>query len=131
MLDTYMIDTIALMVARPKGILDASEGMRIVEFVEIKEVESETGFNRFCDLTGLDSIHLLFADVAEFAARRAKFNPNDIHVKSAFLAKDPLTSGIARMYQQLLCSDRIEVHVFSELEDAADWLGVKPDRLKL
>jgi hypothetical protein len=130
MLDTYMIDALALMVARPKGILDASEGIRIVDFIEIKEIESETGFNRFCDLTGLDSIHLSRADISELAARRAKFNPNNIHVKSAFLAKDPLSFGIARMYERLLCSERIEPRVFSKLEDAADWLGVKPDKLK-
>ena len=131
MFDTYMIDKAELMVARPKGILDASESMRIVEFIEIKEVESETGFNRFCDLTGLDGIRLSFADVSALAARRAKFNPNNIHVKSAFLAKHPLSLAIARMYQQLLCSERIEVRVFSNLEDSADWLGVKSDRLRL
>jgi len=131
MFDTYMIDTAALIVARPKGILDASESMRIVEFIELKEVESETGFNRFCDLTGLDSIRLSFAEVAELAARRAKFNPNNIHVKSAYLATHPLSFDIARMYEQLSCSERIEVRVFSKLEDAAEWLGVKPDRLRL
>jgi len=131
MFDTYMIDKAALMVARPKGTLDASESIRIVEFIEIKEVESETGFNRFCDLTGLDGVHLSFADISALAARRAKFNPNDIHVKSALLAMHPLASAIARMYEELLCSERIEVRVFSNLEDSADWLGVKPDRLKL
>jgi len=131
MFDTYMIDADALMVARPKGTLDANEGLRIVEFLEIKELESETGFNRFCDLNRLDSIRLSLADVSELAARRAKFNPNPIHVKSAFLANHPLSFGIACMYEQLLCSERIEVRVFSKLEDAADWLGVKPDRLRL
>jgi len=131
MFDAYVIDTDALMVVRPKGILDASESTRIVELLQIKEVESETGFNRFCDLAGLDGVHLSFMDVSKLAARRTNFNPNSIHVKSAFLAKDPLSFAIARMYEELLCSERIETRVFSKLEDAADWLGVKPDRLKL
>ena len=131
MFDVYMIEREALMVSRPKGILDASEAKRIVEFMEIKEVDTETGFDRFCDLTGLDSIHLAAADVLELAVRRRTFNPNGAHVKSAFLATHPLAFAIARMYEQLLNSPRIDVRVFRELETAAEWLAVRPDRLKL
>jgi hypothetical protein len=131
MFDVYMIEREALMVCRPKRVLDASAAKQIVEFVEIKEVETETGFDRFCDLTGLDSIHLSSADVMELAVRRRTFNPNDVRVKSAFLATNPLAVGVARMYEQLLNSPRIEVRVFSELEAAAEWLVVRPARLRL
>lgn len=131
MIDVYVIESDALMVGRPKGILDVETTKRIVEFVEIKEVETETGFNRFCDLNRLEEIHLSFGEVLNLAVRRSEFNPNDIPVKSAFLATHPLAFGIARMYEQLLNSPRIEVRVFRELEAAAEWLGVKPDRLTL
>ena len=131
MFDVYMIQREALMVGRPKGILNASAAIEIVEFVEIKEIEFETGFDRFTDLTQLDSINLSAADLSELANRRRTFNPNDIRVKSAFLATHSLSYGIARMYEQLLNSPRIEVHVFSELEEAAAWLLVKPQWLKL
>jgi hypothetical protein len=131
MFDVYMIERDALMVARPKGIFDTSEAVRIVEFIEIKETAFERGFDRFCDLTGLDSIHLTAAQVSELADRRRTFNPNTVRVKSAFFANHPLALGIARIYEQLLNSPRIEVRVFSELEAAAEWLAVKPDKLKL
>lgn len=131
MIDVYVIEGDTLMVARPKDILDAQTGERIVEFVEIKEEQMETGFNRFCDLTHLEGIDLSFGQVLRFALRRGAFNPNEIHVKSAFLAIHPLAYGIARMYEHMLQSPRIEVRVFSELEAAAEWLGVKPDRLTL
>jgi hypothetical protein len=131
MLDVYMIEREALMVCRPRGVLDASEAAQIVEFVEIKETEMETGFDRFIDLTQLDSIKLSAADVKELAGRRRTFNPNEFRVKSAFFVTHPLTYGIAHMYEQLLNSTRIEVHVFSELEEAAAWLLVKPQRLRL
>jgi hypothetical protein len=131
MFDVYMIERDAVMVGRPKGILDASEALQIVEFVEIKEIEMESGFDRFIDLTHLDSIKLSAGEVSKLADRRRKFKPNDIRVKSAFLATHPLSYGIARMYEQLLNSDRIEVHVFSELEEAAAWLLVNPQKLKL
>jgi hypothetical protein len=131
MMDVYMIEGDALMVGRPMGILDAETAARIVELIEIKEVETETGFNRFCDLSRLDAIHLSFAEIRTLAERRSLFNPNNVRVKSAFLATNPLASGIARMYELLLNSPRIEVRVFSELDAAAEWLAVESDRLTL
>jgi hypothetical protein len=131
MMDVYMIEGDTLMVGRPKGLLDAETAARIVELIEIKEVETETGFSRFCDLSRLDAIHLSFAEVRTLAERRSLFNPNNVRVKSAFLATNPLASGIARMYELLLNSPRIEVRVFSELDAAAEWLAVKTDRLTL
>jgi hypothetical protein len=131
MFDVYLIESDALMVCRPKGILDADTTERIVEFIEIKEEQSETGFNRFCDLSRLESISVSSADVRQLATRRRLFNPNTFQVKSAFFATHPLEFGIARMYELLLNSARIEVRVFSELELAAEWLGVKSERFKL
>ena len=131
MLDICMIESDALLVARPKGVLDAEKAERIVEFIEIKEISFETGFNRFCDLNRLEGISLLTGDILKLANRRRTFNPNNIHVKSAFLAADTLAFGIARMYEQLLNSPRIEICVFSELQTAAEWLAVRADCLKL
>jgi hypothetical protein len=131
MFDVYVIESEALMVGRPKGILDAQMTERIVEFIEIKEEQLETGFNRFCDLTRLEGIDLSFKEVQLLAERRCRFNPNEIRVKSAFLATNHLAFGIARTYEQLLNSPRIEVRVFEELEAAAAWLTVKLDRLTL
>jgi hypothetical protein len=108
MLNFNVIDGDALLVARPSGIIDAETAEGIVEFVEIKEEQLEMGFNRFCDLTALEGIELRSADIRHLADRRRAFNPNDIRVKSAFLATDPLAFGIARMYEQMLNSPRIK-----------------------
>jgi hypothetical protein len=131
MFDVYVIDTAALMVCRPNGILDAHAAERIVDFVEIKEEQLESGFHRFCDLSRLDSISLSSQDLGKLAARRRAFNPNSVHVKSAFLASHPLALGIARMYEQLLQSPRIEVRVFTDVNSAAEWLVIKPELLRL
>jgi hypothetical protein len=129
--DVYAIERDAILVARLMGVLDAKLAEKIVEFVETKEIVAETGFNRLCDLTQLEGIHLSSDDLHQVAARRRAFNPNDIRVKSAFFATDPLAFGIARMYEQMLNSPRIEVRVWSDLQAAADWLGVGLDRLLL
>ncbi len=129
MLNFSVLDGDALLVARPGGILDAEMAEGIIEFVEIKESQLEMGFDRFCDLTELEGITLLSRDVHRFADRRRAFNPNEVRVKSAFLATDPLALGIARMYEQLLNSPRIVVRVWSDIQEAADWLGVRAARL--
>jgi hypothetical protein len=131
MFDVYVIPKESLLVARPKGVLDAEDARRILDFIELKEIEVETGFNRFCDLTSLLGIHLLVTDFLGLLERRQTFNPNDIRVKSAFYATNGLAFGVACMYEQLLNSPRIEVRVTSSMQSAADWLGVSLDRLKL
>jgi hypothetical protein len=127
--DVYMIPGDALLICRPKGILDAPTAQKIVEFIELKEVESETGFNRFCDLTHLNT-HLSPREVLRLAVRRQRFNPNNIHVKSALFATDQAGLEIAGMYERLLNSPRIEVRVWSDIEAAANWLGVQRERLE-
>ena len=130
MLDIHMIKSESLLVARPKGIVNINTATALIEFIENKEKLEETGFNRFCDMTLLKGIHLSCADVVRLAARRRDFNPNDIFVKSAFLATNPLTFGIARMYEQLLNSPRIKVRVCREVQAAGDWLGIEPAKLQ-
>lgn len=129
MFELHTVESDALLVSHFKGILDAEAAQRIVEFLEEKEIEVETGFHRFCDLTLLEGIQLSIRDVRQLAARRREFNPNPVRVKSAFLAMDPLAFGVSRMYEQLLNSPRIEVRVWSDIEGAAEWLGVDLPRL--
>jgi hypothetical protein len=129
--DVYMVPREALLVGRPKGILDVPTAERIIEFVEIKELQSETGFNRFCDLSNLLDIHLSHEELLLLAVRRRVFNPNDIHVKSAFFAFNETGLGIAREFARLLNSPRIEVRVWSNLQAAADWLGVERKLLEI
>jgi hypothetical protein len=129
--DMYAIARDTLLVGRLKGVLDPKMAAKIVEFVEIKEIAARTGFNRFCDMTQLEGIDLSSEDVIQLAARRRMFNPNDIRVKSVFFARDPLAFGIARMYERILNSPRIEVRVWDDIQAAADWLGVNVDRLLL
>jgi hypothetical protein len=113
-----------LLISRPDGTLDMKAAEEILEFVELKEMQLEKGFDRFCDLRHLDGIRLTYLDVFVLADRRREFNPNLLSVRSAFLATNPLAFGIARMYEQLLNSPRIEIRVWSSAGAAADWLGV-------
>jgi len=131
MLDVYVRESDSLIVGRLKGTFDRKLALQLVEFVEIKEVENENGFHRFCDLRGIKRIHLGLGAVEAIAARRSAFNPNRIRVKSAFLSTNPLTYAIVGLYDALLKSPRIRVRAFRTVESAAHWLGVAPRRLTL
>ncbi len=131
MLNVYSIPRASLLVARPLGIFDLKNAEALIDFLEVKEEVTESGFNRFTDLSRLKGIQLATFDVVQLAARRRAFNPNDIRVKSAFLAADPLAFGIARMYEHVLNSPRIEVKTWWDLQSAANWLGVQADLLTL
>ncbi len=112
------------MVGISQGLMDVNLALEMLDFIEIKEVALERGFNRYCDLTRVKAIHLSLEDIEHIAARRRAFNPNMIHVKSAFLATSVLAVGVAARYQALLDSPRIEVAQFRSREDAAKWLNV-------
>jgi hypothetical protein len=131
MLDVYAIESDSLVVGRPKGTLDRELTHKMVEFIEIKEAEVETGFHRFCDLTGIDRIHLCLEDIETLAERRRAYNPNQVRVKSAFLATNPLALAIVGLYEALLKSPRIQVRAFASREQAAKWLGVELRKLAL
>ena len=131
MLDVYVRESDSLIMSRPKGTFDRKLALKLVEFVEIKEVENERGFDRFCDLRGVQRIQLGLGAVEALAARRSAFNPNRIRVKSAFLATNPLAFAIVGLYEDLLKSPRIQVRAFRTVGSAAHWLGVAPRRLTL
>lgn len=126
--DVYQLDDRPLLVGRPRGVLDGELATKIVEFVELKEVLTETGFNRYCDMTRLDGINISLNEIEALALRRRAFNPNLFRVKSAFLATNPLTQGIVHMYRTLLQSPRIEVRGF-DVDLAAAWLEVSKAHL--
>lgn len=128
MLNVYVRESDSLIMGRLKGTFDRKLALKLVEFIEIKEMENEHGFARFCDLSGIQRIHLGLGAVDAIAARRAAFNPNRIRVKSAFLVTNPLTYAIVGLYQALLKSPRIRVRAFRTVESAARWLGVEPRR---
>ena len=131
MFDIYSIESESLLIARLDGILDSTTTEELIKFVEIKEGEVETGFNRFCDLTQLKAVRLSSSEIQEIADRRRNFNPNKIRVKSAFLAPDLLSFAVALMYEQMLNSPRIQVRVWDDIQAAADWLEVKVEKRSL
>lgn len=130
MFDVRFVEGSSLLAGRLRGTLDAELARKLVAFIELQEAESEKGFDRFCDLTALEGIHLSVDEVASLASRRRAYNPNPIRVKSAFLVGGPLALGVVHVFRALMQSERIEVRWFDSLEAAAAWLQVSAETLR-
>lgn len=120
----------SLLVARPTGVFDMKLAEEIVHFIEVWEVAHQEGFDRFCDLTGLDAIRLSASDIRQIATRRRLFNPNQVPVRTAFLADTPIAFATVAIYQDLLNSPRITVRAFRSIAEASGWLRVEPRKLR-
>jgi len=117
-----------LMIWFPRGVLDASRAETIFHWLEL--VEPRIGdFNRFIDFSRISKIELSAEDVVDLASRR-RHRYTGGAVKTAILAATPLGYGIGRMYEQLIDSVPIHVHVVSQLSAAAEVLGVPTDVLE-
>lgn len=112
----------------PHGVLGAPLAREILRFIEAQEKSAPEPFDRFADLSGLEAIHLSFAEVEELAQDRIE-SYHGAPVKSAIFALNPLAFGIARMYEQLMRRSPIEVGVFHEISSAAAWLNIPTEAL--
>jgi hypothetical protein len=86
-------------------------------------------FNRFVDLTDALGIELHFRDLRRISEMRREYQGPP--VKSAFYSSHPLGFGIGRMYEVLMQGKNVEVNVFDDLNECADWLEVPVEVLDI
>lgn len=129
MFDEHLLESDSLLICRPSGTLDYQLALAVIEGLEEREKRLEDWFDRFIDMTLLDGISLSLNDMKRLTQRRREFNPNQGKVKAAFLAGNALALATAKLYEMLLRSERIEVRVFQDIEEAARWLEVDAAKL--
>jgi hypothetical protein len=123
-------EDIRLLVYRPRGVIDAAAVKKIVSVLEDLEARLERPFNRFSDTLAADEVELNFKYVIEFSLCRRLAYAGHPPVKSAILATDATMIHYARLHALLTQGSPIKVRVFSDRQEAADWLGVPVERLK-
>ena len=122
---------IHLLVYRPHGVLDDAAVKKIVSFLEELETRLEKPFNRFSDTLAADEVELNFKYVIEFSLCRRLSYAGHPPVKSAILATDATMIHYARLHALLTQGSPINVRVFNNRQEAADWLGVPIERLEM
>jgi hypothetical protein len=127
--DIEFHDDIRLLIYRPRGVIDEAAVKKIISVLEDLEAKSEKPFNRFSDTLGADEVELNFKYVIQVSLCRRLSYAGHPPVKSAILATDSTMIHYGRLHALLTQGSPINVRVFKDRQEAADWLNVPIERL--
>jgi hypothetical protein len=120
---------IRLLIYRPRGLIDEAVLNKVVSVIEDLEASTQEPFNRFSDTSKIDEVELNFRYVIHVSLHRRLSHKGRAAVKSAILATDSTVVHYARLLALLTQGSSIHVQLFSDPEEAAQWLGVPLERL--
>jgi hypothetical protein len=127
--DVEFHEDIRLLVYRPRGVIDEAAVKRIVSVLENLEAKLQNPFNRFSDALAADEVELNFKYVIQVSLCRRLSYAGHPPVKSAILATDSTLIHYARLHAVLTQGSPINVRVFQDRKEAAEWLHVPVERL--
>jgi hypothetical protein len=127
--DVEFHDDIRLLVYRPRGVIDEAAVKRVVSVLEDLEAKLQKPFNRFSDTLAADEVELNFKYVIQVSLCRRLSYAGHPPVKSAILATDSTMIHYARLHALLTQGSPINVRIFRDRKEAAEWLRVPIERL--
>ena len=122
-------DDIRLLIYRPHDVIDEAAVKRIVDVLEDLEEKLQKPFNRFFDTLAADEVELNFKYVIQVSLCRRLSYAGHPPVKSAILATDATMIHYGRLHALLTQGSPINVRIFGDRKEAADWLNVPVGRL--
>ena len=127
--DIEFHDDIRLLIYRPRGVIDEAAVQKVVDVLEDLEARLQAPFNRFSDTLAADEVELNFKYVIQVSLCRRLAYAGHPPVKSAILARDSTMIHYAPLHALLTQGSPINVRVFKNRQEAADWLNVPIERL--
>jgi hypothetical protein len=127
--DVEFHEDIRLLIYRPRGVIDESAIKKVISVLEDLEAKLQEPFSRFSDTLAADEVELNFKYVIQVSLCRRLSYAGHPPVKSAILATDSTMIHYARLHALLTQGSPINVRVFKDRREAADWLGVPLERL--
>jgi len=127
--DVEFHEDIRLLVYRPRGVIDEAAVKKVVDVLEDLEAKLQKPFNRFSDTLEADEVELNFKYVIQVSLCRRLAYAGHPPVKSAILARDSTMIHYARLHALLTQGSPINVHVFRDRAEAAQWLDLPIERL--
>lgn len=122
--DVEFYEDISLIVWRPHGLVDKSAVNKIITVIGELETTSKEPFNRFSDTLRADAVDLNFEYIIHVSLYRRSFYGKRPPIRSAILASDETLIHYAKVHALLTQGSPINVRVFQDRKDAAQWLGV-------
>jgi hypothetical protein len=118
-----------LIVWRPRGVLDETAVNKVLLELLRREANSAKPFNRFTDLSFVESFDLTFQYVFKVALLRRLSYVGPEPIKSAFYVTHPEAANLVRVHALTTDHSPLKVKMFEEREAAAKWLGVPVESL--
>ena len=122
--DVEFYEDIRLIVWRPRGLVDKAAVNKIITVIGELETMSKEPFNRFSDTVRADAVDLNFEYIIHVSLYRRAFYGKRPAIKSAILATDATLIHYAKVHALLTQGSPINVCVFQDRKEAAQWLGV-------
>ena len=122
--DVEFYEDIRLIVWRPRGLLNREAINKIITVIGELETTSKEPFNRFSDTVGADAVDLNFEYIIHVSLYRRSFYGKRPPIKSAILATDATLIHYGKVHALLTQGSPINVRVFQDCKEAAQWLGV-------
>lgn len=120
---------IGLLIHRPRGSLNRATINKVISLIGELEFTSKTPFNRFLDTSAVELVDLNLEYIRGVSLYRRRFYGNRPPIKTAILATDATVAEYGRLHASLTEGSPINVRVFQDRNEAAQWLGVTPERL--
>ena len=122
--DVEFYEDIRLIVWRTHGLVDKAAVNKIITVIGELETMSKEPFNRFSDTVRADAVDLNFEYIIHVSLYRRAFYGKRPAIKSAILATDATLIHYAKVHALLTQGSPINVCVFQDRKEAAQWLGV-------
>ena len=127
--EVEFLEEARLLIWRPRDILDEAAVNKILVDLVRREAMAAKPFNRFCDLSAVESFHLTFRYVFHVALHRRLSYAGRGPIKSAFYVTHPEAAHLVKIHALLTDHSPLNVEMFEEREAAAKWLGVPVESL--
>src|SRR5947207_2755368 len=127
--DIEFHDDIRVLIYRPRGVIDEAAVKGVVDVLEDLVEKLQKPFNRFSDTLAADEVELNFKYVIQVSLCRRLAYVGPPQAKSAILCRDSTMIHYARWHALLTQGSPINVRVFKDRQEAADWLNVPIERL--
>jgi len=127
--DLEFHEDIRLLIYRPCGLINRAAVNRIINVLGDLETTLKEPFNRFSDTVAADAVDLNFKYIISVSLYRRRFYGNRPPIKSAILATDGTLIHYGQVHALLTQGSPINVRVFQDRNEAAQWLGVRVERL--
>ena len=127
--DAEFHEDIRLFVWRPHGVLNKAAINKVLSSLEDLEAQLEEPFNRFADTSETSQVELNYRYIIQVSLYRVISYGDRPPVKSAILATDCTIGHYFQLHAILTEASPINVRIFQQREETAEWLGVPIERL--